>query len=164
MGRRIVTTEFQSTRLEAAGGATVDTYFDRVIKYIPADVVSAWVFVTSVISGAPGGVPKPLVLWIAFGCGLVVTALWTWKQTSQPGLPPAVTQILISTGAFAVWVFALVGGPFANLTFYEPVYGSLALVLYTLLVALIIPKDNEPPTGTTAAAKKGAGKGKKDAH
>jgi hypothetical protein len=42
--------------------------------------------------------------------------------------------------AFAVWVFAL-GGPFAALSFYHSIYGSLVLVLYTLLIGLVNPRD-----------------------
>ena len=136
MGRRIETVECHAT----GAGREVDTYFDRVVKYIPADVVSAWVFVTASINGASDDTPKAAILWVAFVCRLGLTALWVWKQTSEPGRPPAVTQTIIATVAFGVWVFAL-GGPFASLPFYRPVYGSLLLVLYTLAAGLVIPKD-----------------------
>jgi hypothetical protein len=136
MSRRIV-----SVSLQARGtGRDVDTYFDRVVKYIPADVVSAWVFVSATINGSPEDTPKATLFWIAFACGLVLTALWTKKHTSEPGRPVAFTQIAISTIAFGVWVFAL-GGPFTSMDFYKPVYGSLLLVFYTLVVALVIPKE-----------------------
>jgi hypothetical protein len=137
MGRRVITTRYQAT----AGGGNVDTYFDRVIKYIPSDIVSAWVLANSLINSSQDDVPKAMILWIAFGCGVALTAVWTWKQTEVPGKRPAYTQILISTVAFVVWVFA-VGGPFVHLTFYRPVYGSLLLVLYTLVVALIVPAEH----------------------
>jgi hypothetical protein len=136
MGRRIETLELHAA---TKGGGKPDAYFDRVIKYIPADVVSAWVFAAASIKAASDDVPKTLVLWIAFACGLILTALWTIKQTSVPGRPTAVVQVAVSTVAFAVWVFAL-GGPFESLTFYRPLYGSLVLVLYTLSAALIVPK------------------------
>jgi hypothetical protein len=127
----------------AAGPATrssaveIDTYFDKVVKYIPADIVGAWVAVTGLVSSA-SGIPHQTVLWIAFGIGLILTAWWTLRQTALPGQPPAVTQVIISTGAFAVWVFAL-GGPFQHVP-GQQVYGSLLLILYTLVVALIDPK------------------------
>ena len=114
-----------------------DTYFDKVVKYIPADIVGAWVAVTSLVSSA-SGIDRQTVLWVAFGIGLILTAWWTLKQTALPGRPPSVTQAIISTGAFAVWVFAL-GGPFQHVP-GQQVYGSLLLILYTLVVALINPK------------------------
>jgi hypothetical protein len=138
MGRRIVSIE---TQAKGAAAKPVDTYFDRVIKYIPADIVSAWVFVTAATNAASDDVPKATILWIAFVCGLVLTALWTLKQTSEPGKPPAVAQTVISTAAFGVWVFAL-GGPFTALPFYKPLYGALLLVLFTLVVGLIVPNDD----------------------
>ena len=57
----------------------------------------------------------------------------------MPGRRPPATQAIISTGAFAVWVFAL-GGPFQFVPGRE-VYGSLLLILYTLVVALIDPRE-----------------------
>lgn len=134
MSRRISTVDY-----EAAGGPAADTYFDKVVKYIPADIVGAWIAVTGLIVGA-AGVPGGALLWIAFAVAIILTAAWTWKQTTVPDQPPAVTQVVISTIAFIVWVFAL-GGPFATLGFYRPLYGSLLLILYTLLVALINPTE-----------------------
>src|SRR5881227_2316530 len=127
-------------KAQAAGvpPVDVDSYFDKVVKYIPADVVAAWVAVTGLVSSARD-VPRQAILWVAFGIGLALTALWTWKQAAAPGQRPPLTQAIISTGAFAVWVFAL-GGPFQHVP-GPPVYGSLLLILYTLVVALIDPKE-----------------------
>lgn len=137
MSRRIVTEQYQA----AAKGAQVpDTYFDRVVKYIPADVVAAWTAASGLIAGS-GSNSQSTLLWISFFVGLVFTAGWTYRQTAEPNMKTATTQIGIATAAFAVWVFALGGGPFASLSWYEPVFGSLLLIAYTLLVALIVPKE-----------------------
>ena len=136
MGRRIVTTQFQGME---SSGTSVDGYFDKVIKYIPSDIVGAWVAVTGLIKSADN-VPTSLLLWIAFGVGIILTLLWTLKQTSEPGKKTAKTQILISTFSFAVWVFAL-GGPFATLEFYRPLYGSLLLIVYSLGIGLVTPTE-----------------------
>ncbi len=128
--RRIVSTQRQTTQ-----GADVDTYFDRIIKYIPADIVGAWVAIMGLISGNNA---SSTVLWIMFIIMVAITAAWTYKQTRTPFMPPAVTQIIVSTLSFAVWVFAL-GGPFATLPWYRAFYGSLALIVYTLVIGLIVP-------------------------
>ncbi len=135
MGRRIV-----SSQLQVAKGTKVDTYFDRIVKYIPADIISAWVAVTGLISGRDD-IPVNAILWIAFIVGIIVTAFWILRETSEPPGKPALTQTSISTGAFVVWVFAL-GGPFSTLAFYKPVYGSLILILFTLVVGLINPPED----------------------
>ena len=136
MGRRIVTMQ----RDAAGGDVNIDTYFDKLIKYIPADIVAAWTAVTGLIASATGDEPQDTLLWIAFVFGLVLTAAWTFRQTSVPDKPPAVTQIVISTIAFGVWVFAL-GGPFTFTGWYSPLYGSLLLIGYTLAVPLVSPSE-----------------------
>jgi hypothetical protein len=75
-----------------------------------------------------------------FAAATVLTPIWTWRQTQEEEKPTAYTQIAIATGAFVVWVFAL-GGPFASLDFYSPLYGSLLLIFYTLIVGLVNPPE-----------------------
>jgi hypothetical protein len=135
MSRRVHTIQYQAT-----GTEQLDTYFDKVVKYIPADIVGAWVAVTGMVKDA-SDVPKGPVLWVCFAVGLVLAYAWTLRQTRESGKPPAHTQAMISTGSFFVWSCALVGGPFEYLSFYRHLYGSLLLVGYTLLVPLINPKE-----------------------
>lgn len=132
MSRRVVSSELQAA---ATGSAGVDTYFDRLLKYIPADVVAAWLFVTAAIDSA-SDVPATTLQWIAFVFLLAFTPLWTLRQTRVTGRPPAVVQSLIALGSFAVWVFAL-GGPFTGFDWYRALYGSLLLVAFTLVIALV---------------------------
>ena len=134
MSRRIVVSQLQAT-----GSGGVDGYFDRVVKYIPGDVVALWLTVSGLISSA-ADVPKSQLLWGAFVLGAVFTLLWTKWRTDQQGSATAKTQIIVSTVAFGVWVFAL-GGPFADLAWYRPLYGSLVLIVCTVLFGRILPKE-----------------------
>jgi hypothetical protein len=136
MARRIRTTAFQ-----AQAGGKVDEYFDRVIKYIPSDVVGAWLAVTGFIPQANTADPNSeTVLWLAFVVGAVLTAVWTAIQTREEGKPPAVLQIAVSTAAFVIWVIAL-GRPFNTIPGYQPYYGSLLLIAFTLISGRLVPKD-----------------------
>jgi hypothetical protein len=132
MSRRIITSQLH------AAGATVpiDGYFDKLLKYIPADINAGWVAVTGLLAGLAK--PNNTLLWVLFFVFIVLTAAWTYKQTQQQGLPSATKQIIISTLAFVVWIFAL-GGPFALMGWYNPVFGAILLVIYTLVVPLINP-------------------------
>jgi hypothetical protein len=131
MSRRVITMQTES--LEKAD--RVDTYIDKVIKYIPADIVAAWVAVTGIVKGAGEGVNPVITLWIAFMAGVAITFVWTWKQTSKEGLPPVWKQIIISTFAFVVWVIALGGPPFEINT----TIGAILLIGFTLIAALSEP-------------------------
>lgn len=135
MSRRIITRQLQSRDTDQR----IDTYSDKLLKNIPAEIVAAWVAASNFIHSTTD-IPRNKILWIAFILGIILTIFWTKKQTDMKGLPSAWTQIIIATGSFIVWIFAL-GGPFASLDFYRPLYGSLLLILYTLVVPLINPKE-----------------------
>lgn len=160
--RRVNASTTQTTQ-----GPGVDSFAARVVKYIPADVVAAWVTLTSIVvtqtapatppAGTTGSTaaatvaPDYPVLWILFVVFLVLTAIWTWKTTQVPNAPTAKTQIIVSTISFAVWAFGL-GGPFASLAFVQgrPYLGGVALLVWTLVAGLIVPPKSEgvqPPGG-----------------
>lgn len=138
MSVRIITARMQST----SPSAEVDGYFDRIVKYVPVEVVSAWIAATALIESADTA-PKETLHWIVFFVGLVLVGPWRIKLTSRPGLSPAVTQAVVATAAYAVWIFAM-GGPFASLAWYQPVYGGLALIFFLLAAGLIVPPEQEP--------------------
>ena len=155
MGRRVVVRESQNL-----GGEGIDSFAARVVKYIPADVVAAWVTLSSIVVSQTTASPQPgvpasaaltpdyPVLWGLFVVFLILTALWTWKTTKEPNAPTAKTQIIVSTVSFAVWVFGL-GGPFASLDIVRsrPYLGGVALLVWTLIAGLIVPPKSEsaPP-------------------
>ncbi len=132
MSRRIVWTAYE------AGGtdAKIDGYFDRLVKYIPADVVGLWLTGSGLIQSQGEAIPRLGFLWGLFVAGLALSFFWTRKQTAEAGKPTAWQQVLLSCGSFAVWVFAI-GGPFAELSWYQPFYGSFTLLLYTSAIPLL---------------------------
>lgn len=136
MGRRIVTTKFEAN----TGTGQIDVYFDKLIKYIPTEVVGVWIAITNVIKSA-SDIPTNTILWIALVICTVGTGLYILKQTFEAKKPLAIQQTIISTIAFVVWVFAL-GEPFNSLDFYRPAYGTLALIFYTFLIPLINPNGD----------------------
>jgi hypothetical protein len=135
MGRRIVWSTYE---LNESGEGSEDSekndgYFDRLLKYIPADVVGIWLTGSGLIQGQ-AGVDRVGALWLLFVTGLVGSAVWTHKQTRESGKSTAWRQIALSCGSFVVWVFAI-GGPFAELSFYKPFYGSFLLFIYSVVIA-----------------------------
>jgi hypothetical protein len=138
MTRRIVT-----VRRQAVGGADVDRYLDRVVKYVPADIVAAWLTVIALLPASPSR--PPAVLWVVLATMVALTPVWIVRVTRRPADGPAWTQALVSTAAFVVWVFAT-GRPFSDLSFYDPAYGGLALILFTLLSGVIVPAGDVTPT------------------
>lgn len=150
MGRRIITPEALETikgteSLEdvAIGPQRIDGFWDRVIKNIPGDIVAGWTAILGLFGVSPGAVGDlrtTNILWIMWAALTVVTFFWTYKQTKAPGLQPAWTQIFISTFAFVVWALAL-GVPFNTLSFYDSRVAASLLIVFTLAVGAIQPKE-----------------------
>jgi len=112
--------------------ASRDGYFDRLFKYIPAELVAGYIFVLGVVKQLTDAGEIKLFQWLLFVIFCILTPLYLWRvQKVQK-----IQQHIISLLSFVVWVFAL-GGPFALTGWYYPVYGSILLPVFTLIVAII---------------------------
>lgn len=154
MGRRIITPEALETikgaeGLETLEGAAVgvqqiDGFWDRVIKNIPGDIVAGWTAILGLFGVSPGAVSGDSnttnILWIMWAALTIVTFFWTYRQTKVPSLQPAWTQIFISTFAFVIWALAL-GVPFNTLSFYDSRVAAALLIVFTLAVGALEPKE-----------------------
>ena len=106
----------------------------QLVKYIPAEIVALFIAITGILNSATG-LPE-IVHWIVFLGALLLTPLYVWRATRDEKLPTAMGQIVISTVAFVIWVFAI-GGPFVYLSWYNPAYGDLLLLFYTFVIPLV---------------------------
>ncbi len=115
-----------------AGTVTRDGYFDRLFKYIPAELVAGYIFVLGVVKQLTDAGEIKLFQWSLFVIFCILTPLYLWRVQKVLKLQ----QHIISLLSFVVWVFAL-GGPFTLLGWYNPVYGEILLPVFTLVVAII---------------------------
>ncbi len=143
MGRRIETGARPGAQPLAAHDPPVaDDYLGRLVKYVPAEIIALYLTVAGIIPPDPTGRPRATVLWVVFfGC-LVLVPVFTWVATTRHGRPPLTAQVVISTLAFPIWVFAI-GGPFASLAWYQPWIASVVLAFATTLMGLY-----QPPPGS----------------
>lgn len=109
-----------------------DSYMERLLKYIPTEVVGVYLTLYGIIKTSADQLPLQAWLWILFVIGLIGTPLYLWLVASVTKK----MQLAISTIAFLVWVFATGGGPFAEYKWFLDVYGSMALVLFTFLAPM----------------------------
>ena len=129
---------------QAGGGAAVitapaeqppaDEYHDRLIKYIPGDVIAVYLTIAGLLNTGGGKVPAATLEWIVF----LILIPGTWFYLQRVAQVKKWQQIMISVIAFIVWVFSL-GGPFTQFHWYEPLYGAIVLPLYTFLVPIFEP-------------------------
>jgi hypothetical protein len=109
-----------------------DDYAARLLKYVPAEVIALYVTLDGVVQA--GNAPRTQLLWLVFALGLVATPLYLWRVGSVRKR----LQLVIATGAFAVWVLAI-GGPFEAIGMNR-MYGTLLLPIYTFFVPLFEPQ------------------------
>ena len=108
-----------------------DRFNDRVLKYIPAEVITIYLTADGLIRSK--SLP-PSVSWSAFVLGLLATVLYLRYGTGV-GKP---LQLAVSAAMFVVWSLAI-GCPFVYINGYDPVYGAIALPFFTFLAGLIKP-------------------------
>jgi len=113
------------------------SYFEKLLAFIPADMVAGYMAVDGVLKQALSDVVIPhAIYWAVFLSLLALVPLYICFKPIETTILKCSLRFRAVTGtiAFAVWVFAL-GGPFAvTFTWYEPVYGSLLLIVTTLAI------------------------------
>lgn len=115
-----------------------DDYKDRLMKYIPADIIAAYLALRSFVDLVQNKAAVSTVYIVVFVTVLVVTIPWQRKVAKIRKWQ----QVWIGVGAFVVWAISL-GEPFtAKLLghWYEAAYGAMLLVLYTFLIPLFEAK------------------------
>ena len=108
-----------------------DAYFGRLVKYVPPDVIAAFLALEGAI-GAAQDSHKVLAAWIIFGIILLATPAYLWRVG---GIRKPV-QVVIATVAFVIWSVAYPGLPFSAIG-VTPLYGTLLVGLYTFLIPLV---------------------------
>jgi hypothetical protein len=108
-------------------------YLDRLLKMIPAEVVSLYLVGSGII---PEAQTTTLTIWAAVClAGVFVVRIYGTADPAE-NKPPDWTHIIISAIAFVVWVYSLGGGPFAAWGLADPMIGSLLVLAWTFFVPM----------------------------
>lgn len=144
----------------APGGVSVpteDDYLTKVVKYVPVEVLAAYLFMASVIDSNVIG-KHDHALWLG-GLLIGILALTIPYDLSVLNVVRW-QQVAISVVGIAVYVFAL-GGWFATTTWYHLWYASIVVPVFGLLIAVLklpplpaaasTPQPAEPKTSPVGA-------------
>lgn len=114
-------------------------YLGRLVGYIPAEIVALYLAASGFTEAA--GNDRLMWLWIVFIVCAVLTPIYflfaTRDKKKKKG--PLYLQVLLTTLAFPVWVFAI-GGPFLAFRWYKGFIGSIVLIFVTSIFGKISPK------------------------
>lgn len=125
-----------ASAVQATAAPAPDDYLARLLKLIPAEVVTVFVTVDGVIRSG-GSQVSVYAYWGIFALLTVLTYFYILRTTRVESLKGRHSQALISALSFVVWVFAI-GGPFtySHVGWYTPIYGTIALPIYTFAVPI----------------------------
>jgi hypothetical protein len=139
------------TTADVNSPSTPDSFSARLVKYIPAEVITLYLTVDSILkpklADAQLNHDFPFIQelhhiqWAVFLILLAGTPLYLIRVAGVSKR----TQIIVATISFAIWVFAVgSGGPFTPLFGNDPhntrdLIAALLLPIYTFGVALIEP-------------------------
>lgn len=125
----------------------VDSYLERLRKYIPTEILGAYILLSAQISeNSETGVwnENTLLAIVFLGC-LILTPIYKYFQLNDGVIAEKPwKQIIVSTGAFVVWVFYL-GDWFKKLLGdnYSQLLALIILVFYTLIIPLALKNIDE---------------------
>jgi hypothetical protein len=121
-------------------------YSDKLVKLIPSEIIGAYMVLSNILGYSAGNIQasvipkpvaesdlKPLLVQIVFFVLLVLTPVYLKKISKVNN----VTQLIVTTFSFVIWVYTL-GGPFVVWGIYYSIIGSVVLVLWSLIVPLIV--------------------------
>lgn len=114
-----------------------EQYFERVAKYIPAEIVAAYVAAVGAVAQLPDLAGRRVWYSVAFIGGVVGTPLYL-RMFGDPSKSKTM-HLVVSTIAFVVWSYSL-GGFFKDVVnWYEPGIAEAAAMVFSLAVGFLKP-------------------------
>jgi len=104
-------------------------YADRLVKLIPAEIISAYVAIASAIPAS--GADSLTITWIVFAILFVLVPLYLRLLLHVESW----LQIIASMVSFIVWTIS-VGGLGSHYDFWEGYYNSILIVLWAVILPL----------------------------
>jgi len=115
--------------------ADQDTYTSKIIKMIPADIISVYLGVFTIIKNTDAQTSHTILQWIVFGAVLLITPFYLWKVAGITSKK----QVMVCTLSFLIWVFSI-GGPLDGQMiggYTVQFLGAIILPVYTLFIPLV---------------------------
>jgi hypothetical protein len=134
----------EATAAPMTAGEPGDTYLERMVKYVPGEVLAFFMLVNAILdqamkSGGPdaamAGLPVPVIATGALIVGCALTPLFCW-YVRQEG-DAWIVNAVVSTIAFPFWAYLM--GAVAFASHHD---GNLAVILvmsFTVISGLIAP-------------------------
>lgn len=119
-----------------------DGYLDRLLKYIPTEIIALYLGAINIVPhDDPAYWPA---LWTIAALSTLCTPVYMYFATREPDKPTLWSQILISSIAFPIWVFAM-GGPFRQFSWYSHRQWISAIIISFCTFGMGLFRPAAPP-------------------
>lgn len=112
------------------------SYLDRLVQLIPTEIVAAHLAVQGLVANSID--VRNLALEVSAGVLLLILPFYLWRVHGVRSM----LKILLTMGSFVIWVYA-VSSPIYRGMALDPVWGSIALILWTTMLPAIYREDKE---------------------
>jgi len=104
------------------------SYFLQMLTLTPTEPLFLFIVLSSLVKSISAAGPK--LDWMTFALIAVITPIYAGMLRR-----PLRLSIVIML-SFVAWVFAI-GGPFATLFWYKPLYGGVALIVFMSVAPIV---------------------------
>jgi hypothetical protein len=133
----------------ATGAAAGDNYIERVVKYVPAEIIGGSMVVNAILSQAMtsaghsatmAGFPVAFIADGALIIGFLLTPLFCWYVREDGDA--WVINALVSTLAFPFWAYLMGAVAFAG--HYDGNLAAIVVLTFTAISGLVSPRARRP--------------------
>lgn len=141
--------QFGSVGLQAVKADPGDGYLERMVKYVPAEIIAFSMVINAILEqamksggghAAMAGVPVPVIAATALvvACGLTPLFCWYVRQDGDAW----VTNAVVSTIALPFWAYLM--GAVAFAPFHDGNLAAILVMSFTVVSGLVAPRPDKP--------------------
>ena len=134
----------------AAGAAAGDTYLERAVKYVPAEIIGGSMVVNAILgqvmtsgggqAATMAGLPIEFIADATLIVGLLLTPLFCWYVREDGDA--WVINAVVSTLAFPFWAYLMNAVAFAG--HYDGNLAAILVLTFTAVSGLASPRAGQP--------------------
>jgi heme/copper-type cytochrome/quinol oxidase subunit 3 len=137
------------TGLRAANADVGDGYLERMVKYVPAEIIAFSMVINAILdqamksggeSAAMAGIPVPVIATGALIVACMLTPLFCWYVRKDGDA--WVVNAIVSTVALPFWAYLMGAVAFAN--HHDGNLAAILIMSFTVISGLVAPVADKP--------------------
>lgn len=136
----------QIPRAAVSATEQLEDYLERVVKYIPAEIIALYMLIHNISPSTSEGAPA-VVEFAIYALFVMLTAFYLNKFGGA--VPDKAKQIVIGTISFVVWSYGIDGSFFwpalertTHVTIMYESLASIVVVVWSAFAGLVVPRSD----------------------